>query len=164
MVSASVTAFHAALALHVAAVLVTFGAVLVGPIVLAVAARREPRSLPVLHRIEHTVERMLVFPGLLAVLVTGVYVAQWLNEWSVFFVLWGIGVSALAAVALAAVTIPTAKRAEAVAARDLRASFEGTVAFSEEYRALARRLSTVGSCLGALVLVTILLMGVSAHL
>jgi hypothetical protein len=56
------------------------------------------------------------------------------------------------------VMIPTAKRAEAVAERDLAASGEADAGLSEEYSALTRRLSTVGSLLSLLVLVTVFFM------
>ena len=57
-----------------------------------------------------------------------------------------------------AVMIPTAKRAEQAAARDLAAAGEGTPQLSEDYRALVRRASAVGTLLSLLVLITILFM------
>jgi hypothetical protein len=58
------------------------------------------------------------------------------------------------------VMIPTAKRAEELAAHDLAAAGEGTVATSDEYRAVVRRLTVVGSLLSLLVLITILFMAI----
>jgi hypothetical protein len=54
--------------------------------------------------------------------------------------------------------IPTAKRAEQVAERDLAAATQGDIEMSGDYQALVRRLSNTGSLLSALVLVTILFM------
>jgi hypothetical protein len=54
--------------------------------------------------------------------------------------------------------IPTAKRAEALAERDVAASGQEAIGLSEEYRALTRRLATVGSLLSLLVLVTVYFM------
>jgi hypothetical protein len=56
------------------------------------------------------------------------------------------------------VMIPTAKRAAAVAARDLAAGGDGAVELSEEYGALVRRVTAVGTLLSAIVLITILFM------
>jgi hypothetical protein len=56
------------------------------------------------------------------------------------------------------VMIPTAKRAEQVAARDIQAAGGGEVELSEDYRALVRRLGSVGSLLSAIVVVTIVIM------
>jgi hypothetical protein len=54
--------------------------------------------------------------------------------------------------------IPTAKRAEELAKRDLAASGEETISLSAEYRALTRRLATIGSLISLLVLVTVYFM------
>jgi hypothetical protein len=54
--------------------------------------------------------------------------------------------------------IPTAKRAEEAAARDVESSGDGDIELGAEYRALARRLTAVGSSLSALVIVTVLIM------
>jgi len=61
------------------------------------------------------------------------------------------------------VMMPTSKRAEQLALRDLAPGEQGDsppaqVEMSEEYRALTRRLATVGTLLSGLVLVTILFM------
>jgi hypothetical protein len=141
------------------AVVVAFGVTFAYPIMFAVAARSDPRSLPLMHRVEYTIERMLVNPALLLVLLAGIYLASKGHFWSDFFVQWGIGAVVVIGALVGAVMIPTAKRAEAAAARDLAdASERDQVAMSEEYRGLARRLAIVGGALSVLVLVTILFM------
>jgi hypothetical protein len=57
-----------------------------------------------------------------------------------------------------AVLIPTAKRAETTAERDIAASSGGTIEMSAEYRGLTRRAEVVGTLLSLLVLVTIAFM------
>ena len=57
--------------------------------------------------------------------------------------------------------IPTSKRAEQAAEHDIAAAGGGEIEISEEYRALVRRLSTVGTLLSVLVLVTIVIMACS---
>jgi uncharacterized membrane protein len=146
------------LAAHIMAVVAGFGVTFAYPVMFAVAARQDPRSLPLIHRIEHTVERLLINPGLLVVVISGVYLASEGHHWSKFFVQWGLAAAVVIGALVGAVMIPTAKRAEEVAAGDVAASGEGPVVMSEQYTALARRLSAVGTVLSMLVLLTILFM------
>jgi hypothetical protein len=169
--------FEVVLAIHIMAVVVAFGVVFAYPIMFTVAARQDPRGLPLLHRIEYTTERFLLNPGLLLVLAAGIYLASKGHFWSDFFVQWGLAAVVVIGAAVGAVMIPTSKRAEQIATRDLAASPEqegvagvagaagagarpaaGEVELSDEYRALVRRLSLVGTLLSVLVLVTIVLM------
>jgi hypothetical protein len=147
------------LAIHIMAVVIAFGVTFAYPIMFAVGARRDPRSLPVLHRIEYTIERILINGGLVLVLGAGIFLASDGHHWSEFFVQWGLGAVIVIGALVGAVMIPTAKRAETVAERDITAAGGGgQIEMSEEYQALVRRLSTVGSLLSALVLITILFM------
>lgn len=145
------------LALHVMAVVVGFGVTFAYPIIFAVGSKRDPRSLPVLHRIEYTLERLLVNPGLLVVVAAGAYLASKGHHWSEFFVQWGLGAAVVIGAVVGAVMIPTAKKAEQLAERDLAAEGDG---MSAEYQAAVRRLTQFGSLLSALVLLTILFMAV----
>jgi hypothetical protein len=156
----TVTEFHVVLAIHVATVVVTFGALFARPLVFAVASRQDPHSLPVLHRIEYTIECRLVGPGLLVVILSGAYLTNFDGHWSAFYVRWGLGVIAFIAVALGAVMAPAARRARTVVERDVQGSgAAGAIDLSDEYRALNRRISAVGALLSVLVLVTLLFMG-----
>jgi uncharacterized membrane protein len=148
------------LAIHIMAVVVAFGVTFAYPIMFVVAAREDPRGVPLLHRIEYTTERWLVNPGLLVVLVAGIYLASKGHHWSEFFVQWGLAAVVVIGAAVGAVMIPTAKRAEALAARDLAGAGGEAVELSEEYRASVRRLTLAGSLLSLLVLVTILFMAI----
>ena len=148
------------LAIHIMAIVVAFGVVFAYPIMFVVAGREDPRGVPLLHRIEYTTERWLVNPGLLVVLLAGVYLASKGHHWSEFFVQWGLAAVVVIGAVLGAVMIPTAKRAEALAARDLAVASGEAVELSEEYRAAVRRLTIAGSLLTLLVLVTILFMAI----
>lgn len=154
----AVAFFEVVLALHVMAVIVAFGVTFAYPIMFSVGARQDPRSLPLLHRIEYSVERRLINPGLLVVLLAGIYLASNRHMWSAFYVQWGLGAVVVIGAVVGAVMIPTAKRAEALAERDLAASDAGAVSLSEEYRTLTRRLAIVGSLMSLLVLVTVYFM------
>jgi uncharacterized membrane protein len=153
------SAYDVVLAIHIMAVVVAFGVTFAYPLMFVVAARHDPRGTPLLHRIEYTTERWLVNPGLLVVLVAGIYLASEGHHWSEFFVQWGLTAVVVIGALVGAVMMPSAKRAEELAARDLAAA-EGTVATSDEYRAVVRRLTIVGSLLSLLVLITILFMAI----
>ena len=53
---------HFVLALHIVAVVIAFGWTFALPIYFVVAAKRDPRSLPLLHRIEYTISRVHAQP------------------------------------------------------------------------------------------------------
>ena len=169
--------FEVVLAIHIIAVVVAFGVTFAYPIMFAVAARQDPRGLPLMHRVEYTTERFLLNPGLLLVLAAGIYLASKGHYWSDFFVQWGLAAVVVIGATVGAVMIPTTKRAEQIATRDLAASAAraagvgahppaagapgpppAPVQFSDEYRGLVRRLTLAGTLLSVLVLVTIVLM------
>lgn len=160
------SAYEVVLAVHVMAVVVAFGVTFAYPIMSAVGARHDPRSLPLLHRVEYTIEQRLINPGLLVVLLAGIYLASKGHHWSEFFVQWGLAVAIVIGALVGGVMIPTAKRAELVAERDLTSATAGgqggetgeTGTMSDEYRALVRRLTFFGTLLSLLVLVTVAIM------
>jgi uncharacterized membrane protein len=152
------TLYEVVLAIHIMAVVVSFGMAFAYPVMFAVVGRAEPRGLALLHRVEYTTERLLMNPGMVVVLAAGIYLASKEHVWSQFFVQWGLGAVVVLGGTVGAVMIPTAKRAEEAAKRDVAAAGDGEVEMSEEYQALVRRLSLVGGLLSLLVLVTILFM------
>ena len=152
------TLYEVVLAIHIMAVVVSFGMAFTYPLMFAVIGRAEPRTLAVLHRVEYTTERMLMNPGMVVVLAAGIYLASKEHLWSQFFVQWGLGAVVVIGAMVGAVMIPTAKRAEEAARRDVAAAGDGEVEMSGEYQGLVRRLGIVGSMLSLLVLVTILFM------
>jgi uncharacterized membrane protein len=154
------SAYELVLALHIIAVVVAFGWTFSLPVVYAVAAKRDPRSLPVLHRIEYTVSRVLLNPALVVVLGAGIFLASDGHHWSEFFVQWGLGAVVVIGAVVGSVLIPAAKRAEEAARSDLAGWSGGEFEPGEEYRALTRRLNIVGSATSLLVLVTIVIMAV----
>lgn len=156
----AVAFYDVALAVHIMAVVVAFGVTFAYPIIFAVGAGSDPRSLPVLHRISYSIDRMLVNPGLLLVLIAGIYLASDGHDWSEFFVQWGLGAAVVIGAVVGSVMIPAAKRAQQLAERDIAASGDAPIEMSAEYQAVVRRLSTVGSLLSLLVLVTILFMAI----
>ncbi len=153
------SAYDWVLALHIIAVVLAFGWTFALPIVFAVAVKRDPRALPVLHRFEVVGSRFLLNPALLVVLGAGIFMASDGHHWKEFFVQWGIAVVVVLGGVVGAVLMPASKRAEAAVARDLAAwNGEGEFEPGAEYAAAARRLNVVGSLASGLVLVTIVIM------
>jgi len=161
MLAAIVNLYYVVKSIHSMTVLVTFGGAFAYPLAFLIATRNDPRSLPALHRIENTIERLLILPGLLVVILTGIDITSIAHHWGMFFVQWGLSATVVIGVLVLVVMIPGAERAAVLAERDLVASGAGTVSFSGEYRSLARRLLIVGMLLNALVLLTILFMVVA---
>jgi uncharacterized membrane protein len=162
VITAIVDTYYVVKAIHSMTVMVTFGGAFVYPLAFAVVSRHDPRSLPAMHRLEYTLERLLIVPGLLVVILTGIDITSISHHWGMFFVQWGLSATIAIGALVSIVMIPGAERAAALAERDMTASaHEGAVGFSEEYRALARRLLIVGILLSALVLITILFMVVA---
>lgn len=160
MLIATVNTYYVVKSIHNMTVLVTFGVAFIYPLAFAVATRHDPRMLPALHRMESTIERKLIIPGLLVVILTGIDITSIAHHWGQFFVAWGFSAAVLIGIVVFLVMIPGAERAAALAERDVAASAQGPVSLSGEYRALARRLLLLGTLLSGLVLVTVLLMAV----
>jgi uncharacterized membrane protein len=154
------SAYDVVLAVHVMAVVIAFGWTFALPVVFAVASKRDPRSLPVLHRIEYTVSRVILNPALLVILGAGIYMASDGHHWSEFFVQWGIGAVVVIGAVVGSVLIPAAKRAEEAARADLQGFSGGEFQPGEAYRVAARQLNVVGSAASLLVLLTILFMAI----
>jgi uncharacterized membrane protein len=160
MLTPAASAYDFVLALHIIAVVVAFGWTFTLPIVYSVAAKVDPRSLPVLHRIEIAISRMIINPALVVIIAAGIFLASDGHHWKEFFVQWGLGVAIVIGGLVGAVLIPAAKRAEAAARRDLESFSGGEFQPGEEYRAATRRLNVVGSAASLLVLITIVVMAV----
>jgi len=154
------SAYDFVLALHIIAVVLAFGWTFTLPITYGIAVKVDPRSLPVLHRIEYVVSRVMVNPALVVIIGAGIFLASDGHHWSEFFVQWGLGAAIVIGGVLGSVLIPTAKRAEEAARRDLESWSGGEFEPGDEYRAAARRLNVVGSAASLLVLVTIVIMAV----
>ncbi len=63
----------AILAIHILAVVVAFGVTFAYPIFDAVGARMDRRAIPRFHRMQGVLSRRVIGPGLVVVLIAGVY-------------------------------------------------------------------------------------------
>jgi len=152
------SAYDVVLGVHITAVVIAFGVTFAYPVIFAVGARADPRSLPLLHRIELATERTLVNGGLVFLLGAGIFLASDGHHWSDFFVQWGIGAVVVIGALVGVVMIPATKRAAQLAERDITAAGDGEIEMSAEYRAVVRRLNIVGTALSLLVIATVFIM------
>jgi hypothetical protein len=156
------------LALHILGAVVGFGVVFVYPVLFAVAARTDPGVTPWLWRARRQVGRYLVNPGLLVVVVAGVYLASDEHVWSSFFVGWGILAAIVIGAIEGAVIIPRSDKLATVAERDLATTSVPaggqriSATWSPEYVAGARGLSRAGWLMQLIVVVTVFIMATHA--
>ncbi len=149
------------LAVHIAAVILAFGATFAYPVMLAASERMDRRSIPWFHRIQRTLSRRMTNPGLLVVLIAGIYLASHEHRWKQFFVQWGIGVVIVLGALEGSYMIRQEGKLAELADRDIAAA-TGEVQWSPEYLKLRQRVGAVGAVMGLLVLITVLLMTVHA--
>ena len=154
----AVTFYTFVLAGHIAAVVIAFGVTFAYPVMYAVGIKREPRSMPGIHRIQDTVGKTVITPFLALALLCGIYLASKLHAWSDFYVQWGLGAILVLGGLGGAFFAPHERRLAALADRDVGASGEGEVTWSAEYTALRRRVGMVGYAANVLILLTIYFM------
>jgi hypothetical protein len=159
MVAAPAVAFvDLVLAVHILAVVAAFGVVFAYPLFGLVGARLDPSAMPWFHRMQQLIGRRLINPGLLVVLLAGVYLASKEHQWSAFYVQWGLAAVVAIGALEGAFMIPREGRLAELAKRDLAAGPDQ----SPEYKAVFRQASIGGGVLIAIVIVTIFLMATHA--
>ena len=146
------------LAVHVLAVVGALGVVVGYPVIALAAARLDRRSMPLLHRVRVIVGRTLVNPGLLVVVIAGVYLASHGHDWSHFYVQWGIGAAVVIGGLEGSVVIRQEQRLAELASRDIDAAGAGEVEWSGDYVAVRGRADLVGRAMALLVAVTVVVM------
>ena len=156
------------LAVHVLAAVIGFGVLFAYPLLFTTASRMDPRVTPWLLRTRQRLGRVLINPGLLVVVLAGIYLASDEHQWSFFYVQWGIGAAIVIGAIEGSFTIPRAGRLAAIAERDLAATEvpaggqRMTAMWSPEYVAAFRQLSIGGALLQLIVIVTVFLMATHA--
>ncbi len=154
------TLYDSILALHIAAVIVAFGVTFAYPLIYAVGLRSEQRSMPAMHRILRQIDIKVTTPGLAVALAAGIYLAADGSHFKEFFVQWGFGAIIVLGGLVGAFFAPSERRLAELADRDVAAAGTGEVTWSEEYLALRRRLESVGTLAGVLILATVFFMTV----
>jgi uncharacterized membrane protein len=149
-------------AVHIVAVVVAFGALFAYPVIFLVLDKQDRRAAPAVHRVQLAISRRIINPGLLVVVLAGVYLASDLHDWKKFFVQWGLGVAIVLGGLEGGFMISRTKRLLLLAERDVAAAGAGEVAWGEEYLGLVRQVGGVGAIMGLLVVATIFVMVVGA--
>ncbi|MFN8217479.1 MAG: DUF2269 family protein [Solirubrobacterales bacterium] len=154
MVLANITDYSVGLFIHVLAVVLAFGPTFAYGLIFSMT-EKYPRSVPAFYESVRRIDRFLVDPGMLVVLLAGIYLMAEGN-WD--------GSEAFITVGFIAIIVlfglqhgffrPQGRKAQALAERDL----ESGDVLSEEYMDVAKRLSMVGPVAGLIVAVTIFFM------
>jgi Predicted integral membrane protein (DUF2269) len=156
------------LAVHILAAVIGFGALFAFPILFASAARLDPSVVPWLLRARQRTGRYLVNPGLLFLVLAGIYLASDKHQWKFFYVQWGIvAVIVIGAIEGSLITRRSGRLAD-LAERDLAAS--GVAAggqrvsaqWSDEYTRGQRLLTIGGTLIQVIVVITVFLMATHA--
>jgi uncharacterized membrane protein len=155
----AVTGYELSLFLHIAAVVVGFGATFAESITFPVAMKLDKRHLPYVHRLQLAINQWLTTPALVVVLATGIYQTTdadfdfgdfWLSgSFAIILVLGGL---------LGAYFIPTDRRLASMVEEEIASAGQGEVVLSEGYLRQTRIEGIVGTIAGVLVLAAIYLM------
>ncbi len=156
---ATVTFFQVVLAIHIVFVLIAFGIVVAFPVIAAAVERIDRRAVPALYHARRTAGRTLVNPGLLIVVIAGVYLAAHLHQWHEFYVQWGIAAVVVLGALEGAFVIRQSKRLAEVATEEItEAGSGGEVNWSSKYINRRGRSDAVNLLMAVIVIVTCFLM------
>jgi uncharacterized membrane protein len=152
---ATITGFSIGLFIHVLAVVLTFGPTFAYGIFIGVAEQNAPRSVPAVLRGIQSTDRFLVRPGLIIVLLAGIYMLvdadisaseSWVSVGFVaIIILFGM---------VHGFFRPNTARALELAERDLASGDT----LSAEYSAVSRKLENGGKLAGLIVAIAIFFM------
>jgi len=154
-VLAEVTAYNVGLFVHVLAVVVGIGATYAYPVVIAWVERFAPQAVPGVYAGLRRVDRIIVTPGLVIVLLAGFYL---LSEGEIRVAESWVSLGIATVIILLGMTHgyfkPRWDRGIELAERDLAAGGE----LSAEFRANSRQMAIAGMLMSLLVVVTIFFM------
>lgn len=154
--TAAITFYLVIKALHVMAAFAAYGLPFAYPFVIPYLRRNHPRTLPGVHDVQHKLSIALTGPGTVALFVFGVYMASKDDLWGESWVMVGVTILAIIAVAGGGIVKWTKELSE-LARADIDAG-GNTVVFSAEYDRVYQRYLITETTLGALVLVAIFFM------
>ena len=159
-VLADIRLYDAVLFVHIAAVVVSFGATFAYPFFQVGVERTAPRSVPPMLRAMHASSRYLVVPGSLVVLASGIYLTVDRWDFGDLFVIAGLSIIVFLIVLGAAFFDRHERRAIELAERDIAAAGAGEVVLSDEYWQVSKRFARVGMAASLLILVAVFFMAV----
>ncbi len=153
--TATITGYGIGLFIHVLAVVLTFGPTFAYGIFIGVAERSAPRSVPTVLRGIQATDRYLVRPGLIVVLLAGVYL---LIDGHISASESWVSVGFVAIVVLFGMVHgffkPNTEKALELAERDLAAGDT----LGAEYAAVSKKLENGGKIAGLVIAITIFFM------
>jgi len=154
--TAAITLYLVIKALHVMAAFAAYGLPFAYPFVIPYLRRNHPRTLPGVHDVQHRLSIALTGPGTVALFAFGVYMASKDDLWGESWVMVGVTILAIIAIAGGGIVKWTKELSE-LARTDIDAGGD-TVVFSTEYDRVYQRYLITEATLGALVLVAIFFM------
>jgi uncharacterized membrane protein len=153
--AATITGYSVGLFIHVLAVVLAFGPTFAFGFFVAAAEGSSPRSVPFVLRTITNVNRFMVTPGMIVLLLAGIYLV---SDADISLSETYVSVGFVAIIALFGLVhgyfIPRGRKAEELAERDLGSGDE----LSAEYHALSKQIATVGQITGLIVAITIFFM------
>jgi hypothetical protein len=158
---AAITFFDVVKFLHVAAVVTAWGVTFAYPVLMRAAERQDPRALPYFWRAVGRIGMVIIGPGAILILVTGIVLVidSAAFGFGDLFVTVGL-VALIILIAFGPLFFTPAERKLAAAAeRDIAAAGpSGEVQLGDDYQAASRRYALVGNLNGLIVLVAIFFM------
>jgi uncharacterized membrane protein len=150
-----ITAYGIGKFIHVFAAIVAFGPTYAYPFMGAISAKTDPRAVPTIHRIIAAIDRYLLTPGMVIVLLAGFYlVSKGKIQLSETYVAVGI-VGILVVFAMQGMFFSKWNReALALAETDLKSG----EALGPEYMALSKKIAGAGQFAGILIAVVVFFM------
>lgn len=151
---------EAILAIHIIGVVLSFGVLFVYPLLGVIGVRLEPRAMPWFHRFQHAVHMRVSAPGLVVILLAGVYLASDLHAWGDFYVGWGVAVVVVIGAIGGAYISPREKRLAELAEAEVAAAPATAAGFgwSPEYLTVRRQAALARWGQALLAVVTIFFM------
>jgi hypothetical protein len=150
----AITFYDVSVFVHVAAVVVGFGATFAESIMFPVAMKAGKQHLPYVHRLQLAINQRMAGPALLLIIITGIYQTSDRWEFSDFWISATFLIALILGGLSGAYFIPSDRRLAPMVERDLAERGEP----SQEYLAQARRQGMFGALAGVLVLLAIFLM------
>jgi uncharacterized membrane protein len=159
-VLAVVDALSVSVFIHVAAVVVGFGATFAEAIMFPVAMKLDVRHLPYVHQLGLAINRYLATPAMVLILITGFYqVSKGHFSFGDFWISGTFAIVLILGGLIGAYFVPEDRKLGAMVTRDIAAAAPGAeIVLSDEYQRRAKRIGIIGSVAGILVLAAIFLM------
>jgi uncharacterized membrane protein len=156
-VISTITAYGVGKFFHVFAAIIAFGPTYAYPFMGAIAGKTDPRSVPTIHRIIGAIDRYLLNPGMVVILIAGFYMVNKGNwdmgqSWIIVGLVSLIVVGAMQGMLFT----PWNKQALELSERDMQTGDE----LSPEYMALTKKIAGAGQFAGVLILLAVFFMTV----